>query len=223
MGALGDGDWLCSLRQCFARAAHLPSIAATPSRRRPPQRHDGGQPAGYPALPAEAYTGAPAAAMAAGPSGPPGMEKGVPVPYTPRGPWSPPGLRQPWPEDEYLRDGGDEGKPAGVGRDWEVVGLEMEDTVAHYDTVDGRTVVEPSNEVFIYSPRFGAVRQVVGLMANDEQQRAGGVQARTRLQTPTTAQLRRQREAEHPNPRPDRRPAALGDCAPSKAATSSPT
>ena len=33
-------------------------------------------------------------------------------------------------------------------------------------------VVEPSNEVYLYVPRFGAVRQVVGLVANEERQRA---------------------------------------------------
>jgi len=140
-------------------------------------------------LPTEAYTGMQATALAAAPMGPPGMEQGVPLPYEPRGPWSPPGIRQPWPEDEYLRDGGDEGRPAGVGDQWEVLGLEMEDTVAHYDTLDGRTVVEPSNKVFIYSPRFGAVRQVVGLVANEERRRVGGVHAPLKLDSPTTLQV----------------------------------
>jgi len=148
-----------------------------------------GAPSEYATLPAAAYTGAPAEAMAGAPMGPPGMEQGVPLPVTPRGPWSPPGIRLPWPADEYIRDGGDEGRPAGVGPDWEIRGLEMEDTVAHYDTLDGRTVVEPTNEVFIYSPRFGAVRQVVGLMANEEQQRAGGVHVPVKLDAPTTRQV----------------------------------
>jgi uncharacterized repeat protein (TIGR01451 family) len=126
---------------------------------------------------------------AAAPMGPPGMEQGVPMPYSPRGPWSPDGLRQPWPEDEYVRDGGDEGRPAGPGKEHEVLGVNMEDTVARYDTLDHRTVVQPSNEVFIYSPRFGAVRQVVGLMANEERQRAGGVHEPLQPNAPTTTQL----------------------------------
>jgi uncharacterized repeat protein (TIGR01451 family) len=67
------------------------------------------------------------------------------------------------PADEYLCDGGDFGLPAAVRRDWQVDGLEQEDTVAHYDTVDGRTVVTPSNRVCIYAPRFSVVRQVVDL------------------------------------------------------------
>jgi uncharacterized repeat protein (TIGR01451 family) len=142
----------------------------------------------YATLPPEAYTGVPAA-VATMPIGPPGMEQGVPMPYTPRGPWSPPGLRQPWPEDEYIRDGGDEGRPTGVSQDWQIRGLEMEDAVAHYDTLDGRTVVEPTNEVFIYSPRFGAVRQVVGLISNEERQKATGIDVPIKLDTPTITRL----------------------------------
>jgi uncharacterized repeat protein (TIGR01451 family) len=67
------------------------------------------------------------------------------------------------PRDEYLCDGGDKGLPAGVKEDWRVTGLEQEDTVAHYDTVDGRTIITPSNQVCIYAPRFGVVRRVVDL------------------------------------------------------------
>jgi len=136
-------------------------------------------------LPAEAYTGAPAAmAMAAQ-----GMDQNAPLPYALQGPWAPSGLRQPWPEDEYLRDGGDAGLPAGGSGGGEVQGLEMEDAVAHYETIDGRTLVEPSNVVHLYSPRFGAVRQVVGLMANEERQRAGGVESPQSLDAPTTVQI----------------------------------
>ena len=146
-----------------------------------------GQPGG--SMPAVAYTGASEGALAAAPMGPPGMEQGVPMPYEPQGPWSPPGIRKPWPEDEYLRDGGDQGRPAGPGHKGEVLGVDMEDTVAQYQTLDGHTLVEPSNEVQIYSPRFGAVRQVVGLMASEERQRAGGVDRPLQPDAPTTTQL----------------------------------
>ena len=78
------------------------------------------------------------------------------------------------PPDEYLCDGGDFGLPAGVRADWSVDGLEQEDTIAHYDTVDGRTVVAPSNRVCIYAPRFGVVRRVVDLRAYARYDRAGG-------------------------------------------------
>jgi len=134
---------------------------------------------GYSSLPPEAYTGAPAQgpgpAPECAPMGPPGMELGVPLPYEAIGPWSPPGIARPWPPDEYIRDGGDFGLPARVGDQWEVQGLEVEDAIAHYDTLDGRTVVEPANPVYIYSPRFGAVRQVVSLVANEQMVQSAGV------------------------------------------------
>ena len=57
----------------------------------------------------------------------------------PCGGWRPPGLRCPWPEDEYLCDGGDELPSVEVRPDWSVDGLELEDTVVHYDTLDGDT------------------------------------------------------------------------------------
>ena len=82
--------------------------------------------------------------------------------------WSPPGVLKPWPRDEYLHDGGDEHLPVAVSPEWRVYGLELEDTVAHYDAMDGRTLVEASNCVYLYAPRFGAVRQVTSLVANDQ-------------------------------------------------------
>lgn len=69
------------------------------------------------------------------------------------------------PTDEYLCDGGDMHQPAAVNTDWKVTGLEQEDTVAHYDTVDGRTIITPSNKVCLYAPRFAAVREVTDLRA----------------------------------------------------------
>ena len=67
------------------------------------------------------------------------------------------------PRDEYLCDGGDAGLPVGVREDWQIDGLEQEDTVAHYDTADGRTIVTPSNQVCVYAPRFGVVRRMIDL------------------------------------------------------------
>ncbi|MBU4273183.1 MAG: DUF11 domain-containing protein [Planctomycetes bacterium] len=138
-------------------------------------------------LPREAYTGVPAGAGV--PMAQPDMEQGVPLPYQPQGPWAPSGLSRPWPADEYIRDGGDVGVPADVSGRGELGGLEMEDTVAHYDTLDGRTLVEPSNKVYLYAPRFGAVRQVVGLVAHEERQHIGGVYLPEHLNSPTTLQL----------------------------------
>jgi uncharacterized repeat protein (TIGR01451 family) len=147
--------------------------------------------AGGEMLPAEAYTGAAAqwhkypTCPNDCPDGPAACPTGCPA----AGPWSPPGIRQPWPQDEYLCDGGDQGKPVGINAKKEILGLKMEDTVAHFDTLDGRTVVEPSNEVCLYSPRFGAVRQVVSLRADEERQQLGGVHNPQKLDIPTTLQV----------------------------------
>ena len=78
------------------------------------------------------------------------------------GSWRPPGIVGPWPRDEYLFDGGDMDRPTAVASDWTVTGLGETDTVAHYDTLDGRTLVESSNRVSLYAPRFGSVRLVEG-------------------------------------------------------------
>jgi uncharacterized repeat protein (TIGR01451 family) len=72
------------------------------------------------------------------------------------------------PGNEYLCDGGDFVTPAGVQEDWTIVGLEEEDAIGHYDTIDGRTIVTPSNRVCIYSPRFAAVRRVVQPIAYEQ-------------------------------------------------------
>jgi uncharacterized repeat protein (TIGR01451 family) len=134
--------------------------------------------------------GSPGGELSAGNSpGFPGQESGsCPLPDQASGPWAPPGIRQPWPEDEYLRDGGDQGTPAGAGRNWEVRGLEVDDTVAHFDTLDGRTVVVPSNEVYLYSPRFGAVRQVVSVEINEQMQAVRTVHRSDGLLTPQRTQ-----------------------------------
>ena len=162
---------LCTLILCSCRG---------PQQAGPGPAWSSGDP---PALPREAYTGAatePAAAAGAMVVGPPGMEAGVPLPYQASGPWAPPGISQPWPPSEYLVDGGDAGSTATVAPDWQVRGLEPGDTIAHFDTVDGRTVVEPSNRVHVYSPRFGAVRQVVSLEQNRQRNRSVGVRSPTR-------------------------------------------
>jgi uncharacterized repeat protein (TIGR01451 family) len=119
---------------------------------------------------------------------PEASDQGTPLPYQAYSPWSPDAIAQPWPRDEYVRDGGDYHTPAGVTRDWQVHGLELEDTIAHYDTVSGKRIVEPSNEVYIYTPRFGAVRQVVGLVQDQQAEAAGGVSRNLALSAPSHTQ-----------------------------------
>jgi uncharacterized repeat protein (TIGR01451 family) len=91
------------------------------------------------------------------------------------GGWTPPGLTCPWPEDEYLCDGDDQLPHVQVRQDWSVAGLQLEDTVAHFDTLDGQTEVVPSNRVCVYAPRFAAVRKVYGLVQHDQHEQLSGV------------------------------------------------
>jgi len=102
-------------------------------------------------------------------------------PAGPQGQWRPPGIAGPWPADEYLFDGGDQGTGVEVMRDWSVIGLDLEDTVAHYDTLDGRLVVEPTNRVPIYAPRFAAVRKVRAIASHKHHDRLAGFEAPTRV------------------------------------------
>ena len=85
---------------------------------------------------------------------------GGPIPCDCVGPCGPQTCREACPADEYIFDGGDRAEPVGVTPDWNVQGLNIEDTVAHFDAVQGNTVVVPSNCVPIYAPRFAAVRVV---------------------------------------------------------------
>ena len=82
------------------------------------------------------------------------------APPGPPAPWRPPGIRGPWPADEYLCDGNDFGVPFSAHPAGHLNGLEQADTVAYYDTVDGRRIVEPTNRVCVYAPRFGVVRRI---------------------------------------------------------------
>jgi len=119
-------------------------------------------------LPREAYTGYPGDGATEPGYVPefmaPGMQQGQPsappCPCATFGPWKPPGISGPWPKDEYICDGGPQSAGVKVRADWLLDGLEAEDTLVHYDTIDGRTVVEPSNRVCIYAPRFAAVRKM---------------------------------------------------------------
>ncbi len=87
----------------------------------------------------------------------------------------------PWP-DELLIDGGDRDDHALVkdfGNRWEVQGLETEDTIAHYDTLSGRRVVDASNRVLIYAPRFSAVRKIDALGRTAYTNEVGRLQEKT--------------------------------------------
>jgi uncharacterized repeat protein (TIGR01451 family) len=125
--------------------------------------HTGGR-----TLPPEAFTGSPHDGL-----GPDGRPFGFS-----QQPWAPPGIARPWPADEYIGDGGDARNMAIVGQDWRINGLDPEDTLAHYETRDGRTLIAPSNHVKLYAPRFVAVRRVT--LANSFEQEQFAVSARRR-------------------------------------------
>lgn len=156
-----------------------------------------GQPLLYPAPPAYGamHVPAPTPPLPAfggpcppGPAyGAPGMEQGVPLPTAVTGPWAPPRLGPPPPPGEYLCDGG-AAQRVRVGRNGEIRGLELEDTVVHFNTPDGRTLVQPSNRACVYSPRFASVRQVVGVVADEQIARAGGVHRPLRVSVPAAVQ-----------------------------------
>ncbi len=97
------------------------------------------------------------------------------------GPWRPPGIACPWPKDEYVCDGGDQHSPVRISPDFTVHGLEMEDTIAHYDTLMGTTCVAPSNKVCLYAPRFSAVRSVTGPRIDNQIEQPFGAERPTVL------------------------------------------
>ena len=101
--------------------------------------------------------------------------EGLPIPVVCESPWAPPGLAGPWPHDEYLHDGGDREVMANMGPGGEVRGLELEDTVAVYETIDGHTKIKPSNRVCLYAPRFAAVRQVTTVVLSEQREVLRGV------------------------------------------------
>ena len=110
-------------------------------------------------LPPAAFTGSPYDGL-----GPDGRPLGPPRQ------WAPPGIARPWPPEEYIGDGGDARNMAIVGDDWRITGLDPEDTLAHFETVDGRTLITPSNHVKLYAPRFAAVRRVSLVNIIDQEQ-----------------------------------------------------
>ena len=107
----------------------------------------------------------------------------TPVPFNQpqggvRSAWTPPGIQQSnggqWPQDEFIADGGMGPKGVKVHDDFSVSGLEPENTIVHFDTIDGKVGVEASNRVEIYAPKFRAVRQIVFAGVNENVQKPIG-------------------------------------------------
>ena len=85
--------------------------------------------------------------------------------------------------DEYIYDGDDRGEPVGVDENWTIFGMQTEDTFGHFDTLDGRRLVSPSNRVKIYSPRFAAVRKVDGVFNARRNTQVGSFDEKLVMQT----------------------------------------
>ncbi|MEE3368268.1 MAG: DUF11 domain-containing protein [Planctomycetota bacterium] len=102
---------------------------------------------------------------------------------------TPSNLQQNTPRDEFLFDGGDRERKVRVGSDWTVFGLDQEDTVIHFDTIQGETIVEASNREAIYAPRFAAVRKVHGVVSTKAHQRMAGYEVPTRLERHTETEF----------------------------------
>lgn len=68
---------------------------------------------------------------------------------------------------EYIFDGGDQSPEVYFDRELRPAGLQAEDTVLYYETVDGKSQVEAACRTAIYSPRFAAVRKVVRMETED--------------------------------------------------------
>jgi uncharacterized repeat protein (TIGR01451 family) len=78
-------------------------------------------------------------------------------------------------KDEAVFNGGDQGKMARVDSSWNIYNLNPEDTIGHFDTLDGRRLITPSNRVAIYAPRFAAVRKLEGLVNTESRLKVGSM------------------------------------------------
>ncbi len=88
-----------------------------------------------------------------------GPNAGLPYPAL----WTPPGISGPFPEDEYVYQGGDGYQLTNVAQDYSIDNLDEEDTIAHFHTLDGDIQIERTNRIPIYAPRFASTRRVDGL------------------------------------------------------------
>src|SRR6476660_5603346 len=179
---------LCSCQSLPQTAAVSPAPAKRPIENLPHQYPVQRAQFVPPTLPSMAWTGGGGHVHAAGqicphcgPGSMPAFQFSGFSPEETMLPWKPPGIKGPWPPDEYICDGGDLNHDVYVKQDWTVVGLDQQDTVAHFDTLDGQTLVAASNCVCVYSPRFAAVRQVSTPIIYEGHERMAGVEKPTRV------------------------------------------
>ena len=99
------------------------------------------------------------------------IHPGAPYPAN----WSPPQISQPWPQDEYVYQGGDSRQQVNVAPDRSIHNLDEEDTIVHYRTRDGKIAIQPTNQIPIYAPRFSSVRHIGGASQYLYRDHASGV------------------------------------------------
>lgn len=68
-------------------------------------------------------------------------------------------------KDEYLCDGGNR-EPSNLREPPHVSGLETEDTLVQYNTIQGQQKIKYSNPVCVYAPRFSEVRSTSNIRQN---------------------------------------------------------
>ncbi|MEZ6093901.1 MAG: hypothetical protein R3C03_06635 [Pirellulaceae bacterium] len=83
--------------------------------------------------------------------------------------------------DEFICDGDDRKEPVSIRGDGTVVGLDLEDTVGHFDTIRGKKQITSSNRVCIYSPRFAAVVKISNIFTSTDTARLATYRERTEL------------------------------------------
>ncbi len=156
---------------------HLPGVMQQVAYQQPVPNPSAGAPT---TLPRSAYTGEPPAGVDI-----PHLNSGG-IPYPDN--WRPPGIVGPWPADEYLYQGGDREQTVNVGQDWSIDNLDSEDAIVHYHTLEGKLVVQPTNQIPIYAPRFGSVRRMDNLVEFDNRVKLAGVDLPTKLGHRNSAQ-----------------------------------
>jgi uncharacterized repeat protein (TIGR01451 family) len=102
--------------------------------------------------------------------------------------WETPTLQTGPARDEFLCDGDDRNFRVAVRNDGTLVGLDREDTIGHFETIDGVTKVTSSNRVCIYSPRFAAVRKLSQSYSTTETARVGSMNERIETRTSSRKQ-----------------------------------
>ncbi len=156
---------------------HLPGVMQQVAYQQPVPNPSAGAPT---TLPRSTYTGEPPAGVDI-----PHLNSGG-IPYPDN--WRPPGIVGPWPADEYLYQGGDREQTVNVAQDWSIDNLDSEDAIVHYHTLEGKLVVQPTNQIPIYAPRFGSVRRMDNLVEFDNRVKLAGVDLPTKLGHRNSAQ-----------------------------------